>query len=282
MRSVPIKLVVIAIALLVASGGATQSHAAVLPASNCGAYFEASAPGAKSTPSVILDRLLADLNVAIPCLIAVVRSLQAEVGASGTSTDASSRLLSVTAAFRAIMTRLVSSDKTAGNTKGLDDFIANFRATDDLDIVSVLSYGTRSDLLDLRLNSVSILGNVIDNKTVCVPLAHLNDPSLLDSANGINGRANLLAVISVVAPWAYKENFDNITRTTQAIHASINEGDPNLKYTSSALENIKVRLGSQTDNSNKTVPLPSQWRLNCQTYVRSFVPKIVAADNVKY
>ncbi len=279
--SVPVKLVIIA---LFAAGGGTQSHAAVPLGGDCGAYIEASTPGAGSVPSVIPDRLLSDLNLAIPCLIAVIRNSKADVGASGTSKDASSRLLSVTAAFRAIMTRLVSSDQIAGNTKGLDDFIAKFRAADDLDIVSVLSYGTRSEIPDLRLNSVSILGNVIDNTTVCVPLAHLNDPTLLDSPNGINGRANLLAVISVVAPWAYKENFNNITRTRQAIFNSLrsNVGDPNLKYTFYALDNIAVRLESQTPTSNQKFDLPVQWRLNCQAYVRSFVPKIVTIDNVKY
>jgi hypothetical protein len=118
---------------------------------------------------------------------------------------------------------------------------------------------------NFRLNPVQILGNVIDNTTVCTPLAHLNDPALLESPNGINGRANLLGVISVVAPWAYKENFDNITRTTQAIKASIQDGDPNLRSTSASLANIDARLLSQTATSNKNVPMPEAWRSDCAT-----------------
>jgi hypothetical protein len=146
----------------------------------------------------------------------------------------------------------------------------------------VPSYGARSDLYDLRLNSVLILGNIIDNTTVCAPLAHLNDPGLLDSPNGINGRANLLGVISVVAPWAYKENFDNITRTTQAIKSSIQESDPNVKSTSASLANIAARLLSQTTTSNRNVLLPEAWRRDCAAYVENFKPKIIAIANVQY
>ena len=181
------------------------------------------------------------------------------------------------------MTRLVAIDKSTNTTKNLDGFISTFRNNDSIGTVSVLSYGTRSEVSDLRLNSLSILGNVIDNTTVCVALAHLNDPTLLDSPNGNNGRANLLAAISVVAPWAYKENFENISRTVKAIKDSImNRDDPTLKYTVYALNNINDRLETQKPNSNKSVPMPDKWRANCQAYVQNFVPKIVTIDNVRY
>lgn len=274
-------LTVIFFAIIFQSSGVNNSHAAI-PNDQCGVYIRGSTPVAGNQPSVISDDFLSDLDSATPCLISIINSLKSDVGPGGISKDASARLLAVTGAFRTIMTRLVASDKAANTTTNLDSFISTFRKIRDIDTVSVLSYGTRSEISDLRLNSLSILGNVIDNPTVCVALAHLNDPTLLDSPNGNNGRANLLGTISVVAPWAYKENFENITRTAKAITDSINRDDPNLKYTVYALSNINDRLASQKPNSNRSVPMPSNWRMNCRTYVQNFVPKIVTIDNVRY
>jgi hypothetical protein len=272
-----------ALTALLLIGGNTRANTDAFPNSDCAAYIEASTPGPGGVPSVLPDQLLANLDQAGFCLITVIRKSKVDLGPGGFSKDTESRLLSATAAFRAIMTRLAASDQVAANTKGLDKLIEKFRETDDLDVISVLSYGTRSELSDLRLNSVSILGNVIDNKTVCVPLAHLNDPSLLNSANGFNGRANLLGVISVVAPWAYSENYGNIKRTTKAIrdYTSAHAGDPN-NYALLALDNIDKRLASQKPDSNKGAYLPEHWRLSCQQYVQGFLPKIVTLDNVRY
>jgi hypothetical protein len=266
-----------------AAGGLVASPAvAQKSASECAPYFEAVASGNIKLPAVVPDRLLSDADTAIFCLVAGVKKMSSEVGPRGLPPETAQRLLSATAAIRVLMTRATSADQGRANPAALDEFIAKFRAADDIDVVSVLSYGARSDLYDLRLNSVLILGNIIDNTTVCAPLAHLNDPGLLDSPNGINGRANLLGVISVVAPWAYKENFDNITRTTQAIKSSIQESDPNVKSTSASLANIAARLLSQTTTSNRNVLLPEAWRRDCAAYVENFKPKIIAIANVQY
>ena len=190
-------------------------------------------------------------------------------------------MLSATAAFRSIVTKLNVSDQASGNTSGLDEFIKQFRLADNLDVVSVLSYGARSDVYDIRLNSVLLLGNVIDNTSVCVPLAHLNDPTLMTSANGMNGRANLLGIISVVAPWAYKQNFENIEKTRDFINNQI-ASDTNAKTTSNILENIRVRLKSQNTDSNRNVDLPQQWRIACKGYIEKFVPKLPSLDNLQY
>jgi hypothetical protein len=258
-----------AVVALAASPGAAQQ-----PARDCTSYFDAVASGNVKLPAVVPDRLLADTDTAIFCLVSVVRKMNTEVGPQGLPPETAQRLLSATAALRVLMTRV--------NPAALNDFIAKFRAADDVEVASVLSYGARSDIYDLRLNSVLILGNIIDNTTVCAPLAHLNDPGLLESQNGINGRANLLGVISVVAPWAYKENYENIGRTTQSIRASIQDSDPNLKSTSVALTNIDARLMSQTTTSNKNVRMPEMWRRDCATFVENYRPKIVAIVNVSY
>jgi hypothetical protein len=273
-------LMLLILCLSVAGVGAAPA-VAQQSANNCTPYFEAVASGNVNLPAVVPDRLLSDIDTAIFCLVAVLKKMNSEVGPQGLPPDTAQRLLSATAALRVLMTRGAAvSDEGRAKSATLDDFIRKFRADDDVDVASVLSYGARSNLYDLRLNSVLILGNVIDNTTVCAPLAHLNDPGLLDTPNGMNGRANLLGIISVVAPWAYKENFVNITKTIEAIKASIPEGDPSLKSTSASISNITTRLLTQTPTSNKNVPMPDQWRRDCANFVEKFRPKIPA--NVQY
>jgi hypothetical protein len=252
---------------------------AVAQGAECAPYFDAVAASNVKIPAIVPDKLLQDSTTAITCLVAVVRRMAPETGPNGLRPETAVRLLSATAALRTIMTRGSSpSDATIQNASVLNDFISKFRGVDDVDVVSVLAYGVRNDMYDLRLNSVLILGNIIDNTTVCVPLAHLNDPSLLSSPYGINGRANLLGIVSVVAPWAYRENYDNITRTVQALKAAT----PQAETTIAPLSNIESRLTSQTATSNRREPMPSEWRRNCATYVRNFIPKIENTSNVSY
>lgn len=276
-------LLSIAASLGLGIAGASTAVAVGLP-DRCSAYVAASAPVETDQPAVIPLSLLEDQDTAIACLIFVIKAVKSDISTDGIAKVASARLLSVTAAFRTVIAKLVAADKTANTTTNLDQFIKEFRAQDDIETISVLAYGTRAENSDLRLNSLIILGNVIDNTSVCVALAHLNDPSLLSHPNGVNGRANLLGAVSVVAPWAYRENYDNISRTVEAIQGDVtNEHDPaTLKYTLAKLDNIQERLRSQKPNSNKSVPLPATLRKNCRSYVENFLPKIVRVENVRY
>jgi hypothetical protein len=260
-----------------ASCGAAQAQVS----NNCAVYFDAVTASSKEAVPVVPDKLLANWSSALPCLVKIIESLKDQVTGSALNPDARSKMLSATAAFRSIVTKLNVSDQAAGNSSGLDEFIKQFRLADNLDVVSVLSYGARSDVYDIRLNSVLLLGNVIDNTSVCVPLAHLNDPTLMTSANGMNGRANLLGIISVVAPWAYKQNFENIEKTRDFINTQI-ANDNNAKATSNLIENIRVRLKSQNTDSNRNVDLPQQWRIACKGYIEKFVPKLPSLDNLQY
>jgi len=277
----PIYLIRLAIVAMINASVFLATTATAQQSQTCAVYFDAVASGNIKVPAVVPDQLLFDSSVAIPCLVNVIKKMAPEIGPRGVTPDIAPRLLSTTAALRSIMTRGAAPGEH-GNSPALADFIAKFRAADDLDVASVLSYGARSDIYDLRLNSVLILGNVIDNTTVCVPLAHLNDPGLLDSPNGINGRANLLGVVSVVAPWAYQENFDNIKRTTDAIQETLGSPDTSQKSTSASLANIDARLNSQNIHTNKESSMPKEWRKACADYVENFNPKIINATNVKY
>ena len=65
-------------------------------------------------------------------------------------------------------------------------------------------------------------------------LDHLYDPTLAETRWGRSGRLNLLGIAAVVAPWAFKENFENLTR----LQAYVND--------------ISQRLAKQSHRSNLT------------------------------
>ena len=165
---------------------------------------------------------LIDVNAAMPCLIAAIERLGSQITSVTMDADTKNKLLSASAALRSVMTRLDALDKQSGNSDGLNRFITLFRDKSSLATISALTFGARNDDKDLRLNSVLLLGNVIDNRSVCVPLTHLNDPDFMKATEAVKARANLLGVVSVVAPWAYRENFNSIQKT----HDWIRESDP--------------------------------------------------------
>src|SRR5262249_52959228 len=145
----------------------------------------------------------------------------------------------------------------------------------------VLSFGARSDDYNTRLNAMLVLSNVVDNTTVCAPIDHLYDAAALDQGTeaAIKGRANLLAVISVVAPWAYKENFENIFNVQDYWVRKISRSDPKLKQTVEILDNIKARLESQkSSGANRFVSIPE----NLQECKRKFTATWAPADKFKY
>lgn len=262
----------------------TATNARAQSSNDCAPYFSATS-GKGDYVSVVPDTLLIDQSNAVRCLIEVVRAQGKEFAGQAPSAEAMSMLISATGGIRNIISKATANDQfsqSSNNHARLKDFINKFREYDDVDVVSVLSYAARNDNRDLRLNAVLILGNIIDNSTVCVPLVHLNDPTLLNTANGLNGRANLLGVVSVVAPWAYQENYDNIKRTRDAVAAQLAPSNDDVKSTMAILDNINLRLEAQKENSNKSFPLPFDWKSKCESYVENFSPKIQTIANVQY
>jgi hypothetical protein len=272
--------------LLVLSNAAKS---AVLPSDSCSVYGNGIEGGYASGVPVVPDRLLAsDWKEALSCLVPIIGALK--VTGPKFNPETQSKFLSATGALRAIITRLSLSDeklKTAPaeqrrNQDTLNDFIKAFRDLENLDVMSVLTFGVRSDNYDMRLNSVLILGNVVDDRTVCIPLTHLNDPELDKTDYGINGRANLLGIIAVVAPWALKQNFESIKATRDSIFQSIRKDDPNLKQTYALLDNIDARLKVQTPQTNKSVDMPANQREDCKRYIEEYRPKLRDTRNLAY
>jgi hypothetical protein len=180
------------------------------------------------------------------------------------------------------VSKLNKDDENSKTTTNLDSFISEFRNADDIDAISVLTFGARSNNYQARSNSLLLLANVIDNTTICVPLDHLWDPDLgkleKDDDYSVRGRANLLSVVSVVAPWAYSENFQNIKRAESNVLGKLDRSDPSLKQTIDIISNIQQRLDSQGPNANRSVSLPDQLKTGCLKYGRRWAP----ADQLKY
>lgn len=275
MQRFDFKKAIILVMALIGLSTSIDRTATAQTVESCSQYILATS-GSKEKVPVVSEELLTDWNAALPCLLIVIRNLKDSVSGSSTSVEAKSSLLSVTAALKNIISRLTANDQNnvGGKSNYLLSFIGKFRSSDDIDVVSVLTYGATSDIYDIRLNSVIILGNIIDNSTVCVPLTYLNDPTILASEVGLKGRINLLSIVSVVAPWAYKENFDSIQATINQIRIDVENDKLNLQSTIDRLSKIQQRLNSQNLNSNKSVNLPKAWDTNCKIYVESYLPAL--------
>jgi hypothetical protein len=82
--------------------------------------------------------------------------------------------------------------------------------------------------------------------------------------------------VSVVAPWSFAENYENILKV-KAFMAQLPQNDPTLKQTNAILQNIGNLLESQTNDSNQSVPIPVSSQL-CKTYK----PICATPSNLKY
>lgn len=274
----------IALALLVAPRAGAETTSA------CSAYFAATTSDASGFAPVVPEKLLANWQGAVPCLIQVVKSISAYVTSPIFRPDVRIKYLSATAALRAISSKLNSDDekRCKGDPKcprELDKFIQVFRDNDNIDVAAALTYGARSDNEDVRLNSILILGNVVDNTTVCVPLTHLADLTWSMGQQhdyDRRGRANLLGTIAVVAPWAYSENFKNIQDTKEFFWNKIDREDPNLEHTVAILKNIQARLNTQTKDTNRGAYLADDVREACKKYVERYRPPVENKDTVRY
>jgi hypothetical protein len=257
----------------------------------CSAYQVAVGGGTPGSVPVVPDNLLSDWRAAVACIAPIIGSLNGKINSAPVAMDVRSKFLSATGAVRAIITRIGSAedkntllpiDQRDPSIDTIAKFIAEFQKYQAVDVTSVLTFGAHSDSYDMRLNSVLILGNVLDETSVCVPLVHIYDPRLDGSDYGVNGRANLLGLLSKVAPWAYYEDFRNITNTRKFVSNKVAKDDPNLIGTNKLLDNIDKRLSSQTNQTNKNVHLPKKFKDVCRTYMDGYPPNDAMKANISY
>lgn len=201
------------------------------------------------------DLLFGEVDT-ILCLVEILNGLKERVQSVQLDNETGDQLLRISGAIRSVL-----------STRG-PSAIREFRRHDDPATASVLAFAARSPDPGLRINATLVLADVIDNSTVCVPIDHLYDPALLTSAGGESGRINLMGVVSVVAPWAYKENYANISRLTTKLRRDIGARG-RAPQTEEVLTNLENRLAFQSKASkdpNMFRDLPGDERA-CAAYV---------------
>ena len=130
------------------------------------------------------DRLDNGLS-AVRCLVEIIKNLDIN---SVNDAAASKQLRRAAKGLRAIF------DAEVYRPTGT---IEEFRRIESLDVVSSLVFGARSDNTDARIESTLVLGDVADNKILCVLIDHLYDPNIT-----VAGRFNILAALSSIPNYA--------------------------------------------------------------------------------
>jgi hypothetical protein len=194
------------------------------------------------------EKLLSQWEVALRCLGAVLDNLSPQLLVVNRTPTATAQYVRATGAIRIL---IANHEKEAiGKLREI------FRPGDTFDVVSTLAYGARTEDQNSRLYSTLILGNVVDDSTVCVPIDHLYD-SIRD-----DGRANLLAVVNVTAEWANRENYYNIERLHEYVTNQLRDRS-DVPQTVAILQKIKDRL---SQNHNKDSALTPPERQPCKKY----------------
>ena len=255
--------------------------AEVAPGRNECISYQATISSGASLPDKLLGT---DWRTAMHCMVRALDSLKSDIENKPTA-DTWAQFVRATGLIRIV----IANNESIGGDEPGNPAIREFRIQATLNAASSLAYGSRSDNDNARVNAVLVYGNVVDNQTVCVAIDHLYDQQLGATAKSYNirGRANLLGVVSVVAPWAYKENYLNIKSVRQYMAdelAPLRERS-DLKQTFDILENIRVRLQFQDDAEakgqavNKRISLsdPRIGLDKCKGY-----RKIWAEDRLKY
>lgn len=238
-------------------------------AADCGAFEKTflAANGADQSFLPIGNELLLGNQDAIPCLVEIVNALKPRFSGAEIDAEGLVRFIQATGALRTVLAN-----------RGIRA-IREFRDTDNLDTISALAAGARGTNANARINAALILSDVIDNTSLCVVLDHLYDPTLAETRWGRSGRLNLLGIAAVVAPWAFKENFENLTRLQAYVTKALdNENDTH--ETRRVLKNLADRLGYQdkAPDANKVTPLPADSR-QCYAYTPQWAGKNLVYAN---
>ncbi len=191
----------------------------------CEAYFSS----VFNSNSVVSSGLLQNEDKAIQCLVDALKLLSQKVVSPRIDESNRSALNRVAGALLRI------------TDLGRMTAINKIRSMDDISVASVLSFGARNEYRETRLNCTALLSNIIDNSTVCVPMDHLADPELLKDEWGVSGRANLIAVVSVVAPWAYKSNYENMQKLVKFLDTQLSD-EKDVSKTIGIVQNLRARL----------------------------------------
>lgn len=263
-----------ALTILVALSAGPPAMAAV----ERGLCRDIAAAVANPSVTIVPEKLLGDWQEAARCLIETVEQFDLQIASPETSKQVSQALLKATGALNTIVS--ASADSTTP--------INHIRKIDDIPFAKVLAWGSRNQDRQIRLATTILLANVVDNNSVCVVLDHLHDQTYMGTAAGQSGRVNLLSVVSVIAPWAYEENYQNILRAVQTIRSAVEDSKDTAKTTdqlSSICGRLAYQEGLKAPNMKQALPrnlracagYALQWANDKQlTYSRT-APKLTIA-----
>jgi hypothetical protein len=283
MKSILIATVLLLLSMLLPAGEAAAQ-------SSCSSYEAAVVSASPSAVPVVPDNLLANWRAALTCLVPIIAGMKDTMKSGSVPAATRAKYLSAAGGIRAIATKISAAEEAnkalpAPQQATVDTiamFQAEFRKVQSIDAFAVLTTGARSDNYDMRLTSIVILGNVVDERFTCVPLVQILDPELDSVDYAINARANLLGMLSRVAPFVYKEDFANVQRVKEAIGKLIPRGDARFTQTTSILININQRLNAQTDASNRGVALEPDAKEKCVSYMTAYPATERMKENIKY
>ena len=173
---------------------------------------------------IVPDALLMNWRFAVGCLVPIIATMNNTMRADFVRADTRAKFLSATGAIRTMANMISSAEVANGKTippkadiETIAKFNTEFQRAANIDTYSVLVTGARSDDYDMRLSAILVLGNIIDEKYACIPLVQILDPNLQAASYLVKARANLLGMLSRIAPFVYKEDFANITNILNLI-----------------------------------------------------------------
>jgi hypothetical protein len=190
---------------------------------------------------------------ALTCLAKALSDLQPVVNSIETAASRK-EVLRAARAIRVIL------EERKGNP------IEEFRKGDDLRAISVLTFGARSDDYDTRLNTTLVLGNVIDDTSVCVPLDHLHDPKI-----SVNGRANLLAIVSSAVASMAPEDLGNVEKMSAYTRGALPRGsNDSLRI----LDNLDQRVADRRAKGPRADGARNPRTAECRAYKPLWPPGV--------
>jgi hypothetical protein len=258
---------------------------------SCAVYAAAIVSGAPGVVPVVPDALLTNWRTALDCFVPLVADMKDTMKSGSVSAQIRAKYLSATGAIRSMATKIGAGEEinnalqSAQRNPNIDTiamFQAEFRKVQSIEAFAVLTTGARSDNYDMRLTSILVLGNVIDERFACGPLVQILDPELETAEYAINAKANLLGMLSRVAPFVYQDDYANVRNVKAVIAKTVLPNDSRFNQTRLILDNIEQRLNAQTDASNRRDPLEDDARAKCIKYMAAYPATNLMTANIKY
>ena len=211
------------------------------------------------------------------CLIHALEAMKATVASKGEDSAADpdwDKFVRIAGLLRTIF---VNNAQDASGKAQSNPAIHRYRELSSLDATTALVFAQRSPNDAARLNAAVVLSQTADNQNICVVVDHLYDPKLKAALGKLKpyqlkGRASMLSVVTVVAPWAYKENAQEIEKLYVDYVALVapDKFAPDLAPTIEVLYNIDARLHYSNDpDANRFKPIPANLDA-CASYRRLF------------